>query len=762
VSQSRQLAAIMFTDIVGFTALMGDDEEKGFDLLIKNRQVQKPLIAKYHGKWIKEIGDGVLASFNSVSDAVYCAGAIHKACENESDLSLRIGIHVGEVVFEGEDVFGSGVNIASRLESLAPVGGILVSESVYRNIQNRKGIHTEFNGEENLKNVKDPIKIYQLKITDWDVPESKVSERQSVTAIGVPWKSKSQKKLAVVLSIVVLIAMAFLFFVKKKKEDTSGQLVIKAEPKSLAVAVMPFRNDSEDPQNIYFCNGLMEDVINQLSKINGIRVPSITSMLYYRTNPQPYDIIVEDLKVTHLLEGSVRKLHDRVLMNVTLIDAKENSQIWSNRYEMDLSVKEVWDIQFEIAGQIMKSMQFTLSEDVKANSKDIPTSDYLSYDNYLRAKDLLKSWHLDENRKAIDLLNESIFRDPNFYVALAELSFAYSQRTELTSGHWLDSAGHYAQLAVGIKSDLVEALVAQGYYETLVGDTREGLRFYQEAYDLNPKVPNNFLGWCHMQMGNYQYALEWALKMLKDDPNNAVFYVDAADAANALGLFATARTLTNEALVIRPGLQWAVHNGIQTYYYENKYVDALKYVEDSKDKGDLGTANEANIYLALAYYKLGESELALSHLRQIVDEHDGRMSVMDIAQKHLATSLLGFILKQTGNIDEGQSVLEGLIKEVELTLNEQFPEKSMILACCYAAMGKQEKCLEALEGNYVGIMVNYYDLALFPSFDIMREEPGFQEIMNSLKERTEEMRESVLAKGYLDDILPDKIRRTQN
>lgn len=131
MSQSRHLAAIMFTDIAGYTILMGDDEEKGFELLIKNRQVQKPLIAKYRGKWIKEIGDGVLASFNSVSDAVYCAGAIHKACENVPDLNLRIGIHVGEVVFDGDDVFGSGVNIASRLESLAPVGGILVSESVF-------------------------------------------------------------------------------------------------------------------------------------------------------------------------------------------------------------------------------------------------------------------------------------------------------------------------------------------------------------------------------------------------------------------------------------------------------------------------------------------------------------------------------------------------------------------------------------------------------------------------------------------------------
>ncbi len=751
--ESRQLAAIMFTDIVGYTALMGDDEEKGFELLKKNRQVQKPLIAKYRGKWIKEIGDGVLASFNSVSDAVYCAGAIHKACENEPGLSLRIGIHVGEVVFDGDDVFGSGVNIASRLESLAPVGGILVSESVYRNIQNRKGIHTEFIGEENLKNVKDPIKIYLLKITDLEVPASKVPERQSVTAINVPWKPKDKKKFAAVLSIALLIIMAFLFFVNQAKEDTAEQLVIKVEPESLSVAVMPFRNDSEDPQNIYFCNGLMEDVINQLSKIDGIRVPSITSMLYYRTNPQPYSIIVEDLKVTHLLEGSVRKLHDRVLMNVTLIDAKENSQIWSNRYEMDLSVKEVWDMQFEIAGQIMKSMQFTLSEDVRANSEDIPTSNYLAYDNYLRAKDFLKAWHLDDNRKAIDLLKETIFLDPNYHVALAELSFAYSQRTELTSGHWLDSAGYYAQLAVGIKPDLAETLVGQGYYETLVGDTREGLRLYQEAYDLNPKVPNNFLGWCHMQMGNYQYALEWALKMLKDDPKNAVFYVDAADAANALGLFASARTLTNQALVIRPDLQWAVHNGIQTYYYEHKYVDALKFVEDIKDKGDLGTHYEANIYLALAYYNLGESELALSLLKQLVDEHDGMMSVMDIAAKYLATSLMGFILKQTSNIDEGQSVLEGLLKDIELTLNERFPEKSMILACCYAALGMQDKCLEALEGSNGGIMVNYFDLALFPSFDIMREEPEFREIMNVLKERTGEMRENVLAKGYNDDIL---------
>ena len=136
MSSSRQLAAIMFTDIVGYTRLMGEDEEKAFELLKKNRQIQRPIIERFNGRWLKEIGDGVLASFPAVSEAVYCAGAIQKTCENEPDLNLRIGIHLGEVVFEENDVFGDGVNIASRLEQLAPIGGILVSESVSRNIQN--------------------------------------------------------------------------------------------------------------------------------------------------------------------------------------------------------------------------------------------------------------------------------------------------------------------------------------------------------------------------------------------------------------------------------------------------------------------------------------------------------------------------------------------------------------------------------------------------------------------------------------------------
>src|SRR5438067_1222050 len=155
----------MFTDIAGYTALMGSDEQKAFQLLKKNRQIQQPLIKQYNGKWIKELGDGVLASFQTVTDAVFCATAIHSACKDVEGLKLRIGIHLGEVIFEDNDVFGDGVNIASRLQALAPIGATCISESVHLNVENKKDIQTKFLKEEMLKNVREPVKIYEVITT---------------------------------------------------------------------------------------------------------------------------------------------------------------------------------------------------------------------------------------------------------------------------------------------------------------------------------------------------------------------------------------------------------------------------------------------------------------------------------------------------------------------------------------------------------------------------------------------------------------------
>jgi adenylate cyclase len=163
MSQSRQLAAIMFTDIVGYTTLMGEDEQRAFKLLHKNRQVQQPIIKQFNGTWIKEIGDGVLSSFKTATDAVLCADAIQQACTSVPGLQLRIGIHLGEVIFEHNDVFGDSVNIASRLQALAPIGGIWISEAVHKNIANKKGVSSTFVRQETLKNVKEPVPVYEVR-----------------------------------------------------------------------------------------------------------------------------------------------------------------------------------------------------------------------------------------------------------------------------------------------------------------------------------------------------------------------------------------------------------------------------------------------------------------------------------------------------------------------------------------------------------------------------------------------------------------------
>ncbi len=216
MSQSRQLAAIMFTDIAGYTSLMEKDEQKAIELLKVNRELQKSNIEKYRGRWIKEMGDGVLASFSTVTDAVMCAGAIQKASENIPDLKLRIGIHLGEVVFENNDVFGDGVNIASRLQALAPVGGIFVSEAIYKNVINKKEIFSEFIREEILKNVSASVKIYEVK-----VELNQNSQNESSTNFKNTNRVAPATKKKIGLGIVIVLAVGFLvvyfLFLKPKQ-----------------------------------------------------------------------------------------------------------------------------------------------------------------------------------------------------------------------------------------------------------------------------------------------------------------------------------------------------------------------------------------------------------------------------------------------------------------------------------------------------------------------------------------------------------------
>jgi len=505
MSTTRQLAAIMFTDIVGYTILMGDDESQAMVLVRKNKEVQKPLVAKHRGTWLKEMGDGCMASFPTASDAIYCALEIQKQLKVE-DLKIRIGIHLGEILTEDGDIYGDGVNIASRLETIADPGGIYISETVQKSIRSQSGIHTAYLGEMHLKNVDYAVGTYAIRGEGLPRPRQTLKKnlsgrlwaeirRRNVHRAGLvylafafivissfplissiqPFRNPILMGLAAGLPVALFLAWNFerspKGFIKvmsrqswenpysdaQKKPLTGNAIIIglllfvilinafqflpdkiggnSNSSKGLAVAVMPFRNDSMDPQNIYFWyDGGCDQPAFQ---IEGMRVPSVTSMLYYRENPKPYSEIVQELEVSYLLEGSVRKLKDQALMTVTLIDTEQNDQVWSNRYKLDLSVKDVWEVQFDVAQQIINSLQLALSGPGAFPTGSMPTASYEAYDHYLRARDLHRAWNIDENRKEIDLLLQALVLDSSFYSAIAELAQAYGQRAELCEGPWV-------------------------------------------------------------------------------------------------------------------------------------------------------------------------------------------------------------------------------------------------------------------------------------------------------------------------------------
>ena len=418
--QSHQLAAIMFTDIVGYTALMGEDEDKGYRLLKQNRNIQKPLIEKYGGIWLKEMGDGTLASFSSISEAVYCAKEIQEACLDEPELNLRIGIHLGEVIIEDGDVFGDGVNIASRIEALAPAGGICISESVFQNIQNMKRIETEYIQEVKLKNVKRPVRIYQVSINGETkkAHEPKLaSHRTSIITISA------------VVVLLMIIAVAWHFYRLNQSAISQEELIGNSD--DLSIAVLPFVNMSSDPDQEYFSDGITEEIITHLANIGALSVISRTSVFQYKNNLKKLPIIAEELDVTYILEGSVRKENDRLRITTQLIDAKADKHLWAQNY--DRKLEEVLDIQTEVAKKIAASLDIQLTNPEINRLERKSTEMFSAYDYYLKAIHADKNWTYEGSLEAIGYLEKATDLDPNFSKAYSLYAWQFVHQATTTS-----------------------------------------------------------------------------------------------------------------------------------------------------------------------------------------------------------------------------------------------------------------------------------------------------------------------------------------
>ncbi|HZI54856.1 MAG TPA: adenylate/guanylate cyclase domain-containing protein, partial [Chitinophagaceae bacterium] len=441
MSTSRQLAAIMFTDIVGYTAIMGEDENRAFELLRKNRKLQQPIIERYHGKWIKEIGDGVLASFMTVIDAVLCAGAIQQGTDAVPGLKLRIGIHLGDVVFENNDVFGDGVNIASRIQALAPIGGIWISESVQKNISNKKGISSRFIQEEILKNVKEPVRIYEVLVDaiEWINP---VTTKATDTMKGIPEKS---------------------------------------------IAVLPFINMSNDPEQDYFGDGIAEEILNSLVHLKELKVAGRTSSFQFKTKNTDLREIGEKLGVRTIMEGSVRKQGNRLRITAQLINVEDGYHLWSEKYDRDMD--DIFAVQDEIALAITEKLKVTLLEQDRKIITKTYTQNSEAYDLYLKGRFCI-------NRRGRFILDgmqcfqEAISIDPGFapaYAGYADSSALAAFYNFFPAKEIMPKAKEAAYKAIEIDSTLCEPYTSLGfYYEFYEWDFAVAKRNFKKAIELNP------------------------------------------------------------------------------------------------------------------------------------------------------------------------------------------------------------------------------------------------------------------------------------
>ena len=364
--KDHRLAAIMFTDIEGYTALMQKDEDKALEFINRHREVFNSITSKYGGRILQFYGDGTLSTFESAIDAVNCGIEMQMSFKLNPMIPVRIGIHSGDVIFSKDGVIGDGVNVASRIESLAIPGSVFVSEKVFDEIKNQSFIQTISLGKFEFKNVTKPIEVFAITNPGLTIPDiNDLNGNIKKEDKGPTKKSTNFSSLLSTLKWAIIPFMAIvagIFFYNQGWINSSpDDINTSKELSDKSIAVLPFINDSGDSSNIYIINGLMEAILNNLQKINDLRVISRTSTERYRGSGKSMPEIAKDLNVRYLVEGSGQKLGEHILLNVQLIDAVSDSHIWSQQFERETS--DIFNIQIEVAKSIADEIQVIIRPD---------------------------------------------------------------------------------------------------------------------------------------------------------------------------------------------------------------------------------------------------------------------------------------------------------------------------------------------------------------------------------------------------------------
>ncbi len=488
----RKLTAILSTDVEGYSRLMGDDEEATVRTLTEYREVVGSLIDRHRGRVIDSPGDNLLAQFASAVDAVECAVAIQKDLRRRNAsyvenrrMNFRIGVNLGDVIVEGDRIYGDGVNVAARMESLAEGGGICVSSTVYDHVENKLSYAFNFLGEQSVKNIKKPVRVYQVH---WDVEKATTG------------KDKSSKRWVWTAAVVAVVA-ALAFIVWRQVYEELKSLPQTEIP---SIAVLPFLDMSPEKDQEYFCEGISEELINAFTKVEGLRVAARTSS--FRLKGSDIFTIGEQLNVTTVLEGSVRKAGNNLRITAQLINVADGFQLWSEIYDKDM--KNIFAIQNEISQAIAKALNVALMGEEGSPLVKASTENVAAYDFYLKGR-FFWNQRGEGLSKSIEYYEQAIKEDPNFALAYTGLGDTYSllgHYNYLPINQALPKAKQALLKALELEPNLAEAHAALGYVLNFDWDWNSVERELKRSIQLNPNLnyPHIWYGSYLSRMGRFE------------------------------------------------------------------------------------------------------------------------------------------------------------------------------------------------------------------------------------------------------------------
>jgi len=545
----RKLTAILSADVQGYSRLMDEDEDATVHTLAAYREVMSHLIRGHRGRVVDSPGDNLLAEFASVVDAVCCAVEIQETLRARSAelpenrrMEFRMGINLGDVIVDGDRIYGDGVNIAARLEGLAEGGGICVSGTVFDQVESKLAFEYDYLGEQAVKNIKRPVRVYRLRMSS---------------------------------------------HAAQPKADEGPNF-----PDQPSIAVLPFVNISGDADQDYFSDGITEELITGLSKVPGLFVIARNSVFTYKGRPVKVQEVSRELGVRYVVEGSVRKSAEKVRVTAQLIDAATGRHLWAERYDRDL--KDIFALQDEITLKIMKALQVKLTEGEQACEwLQHGTDNYEAYEKSMKGMQHFRRFTPEDNIRARELFEEAIALDPKS--PGAHVMLGWTHMTEVMNGsskdpeaslkralelsresivlddaqadaysllgniyllmRWYDEAIAEAERAVALRPNGADHHVWLAMVLTSAGRPEEALGLIKKALRLNPLPPNWYflaLGDAQRMLGQYEEAIDAYKKALDRSPDFLLVRIGLAASYSASGRGEEARAAAGEVLRIEP------------------------------------------------------------------------------------------------------------------------------------------------------------------------------------------------------------------